>query len=119
MVFLENPQEAMIPHPVTTRRGYATNARNLVTTFKIVLSGKRNQRRINTRITVLMTQRRRRNLQSLHHQNPRSLHLTRRAALGRLGHSLARKWTLKLNMRNMTKRRHLRSQNLVGRTSLP
>src|SRR3989337_4416934 len=115
MVVLENPQGVMIPHPVTIRRDYATNARNPVTTFKTVLSGKRNQRRRNTRITVLMTQRRRRNLQSLHHQNPRSAHLTRRAALRRLGHSLARKWILKLNLRNMRKRRHLRSQNLDWR----
>src|SRR5215216_3640273 len=84
VVALENPQEVMmydqIPHPVTTRRELATNARNMVTTFKIVLSGRRNQRRRNTRITVLMTQRRRRNLQSPHHQNPQSIHLTRRAA---------------------------------------
>src|SRR5215216_4221745 len=119
MVTLENPQEVMmydqIPHPVSTRRELATNARNLVTTFKIVLSGKRNQRRRNTRITVLMTQRRRRNLQSPHHQNPRSFRLTRRAAPRRLGHSLARKWTLRLNLKKMRKKRHLRSQTLVWR----
>ena len=56
MVALEDPQGAMIPHPVTTRRGSVTNARNLDISFKIVLSGKRNQRRRNTRITVLMMQ---------------------------------------------------------------
>ena len=105
----------MIPHPVTTRRGFVTNARNLDTTFKIVLSGKRNQRRRNTRITVLMMRRKRRNPQNLHHQNPRSLHLTRRAAPRRLGHSLARKWTLKLNLRKMMKRRRLKNLNLVWR----
>ena len=40
VVALENPQGAMIPHPVTTRRGFVKNARNLDTIFKIVLSGK-------------------------------------------------------------------------------
>src|SRR3954470_292606 len=115
MVALENLQGAMIPHPVTTRRGFVTNARNQDTTFKIVLSGKRNQRRRNTRITVLMMQRKRRSPQNLHHQNPQSLHLTRRASPRRLGHSLARKWTLKLNLRNNWKRRHLRTPSLVWR----
>src|SRR3989337_1177057 len=105
----------MIPRPVTTRKGFVTNARNPDTTFKIVLSGKRNQRRRNTRITVLMMRRKRRSLQNLHRQNPQSLHLTRRAAPRRLGHSLARKWTLKLNLRNKRKRRHLASQTLVWR----
>src|SRR6266536_1338008 len=119
MVALENPQEVMmydqIPHLGTTRRELATNARSLDTTFKTVLSGQRNQRRRNTRITVLMTQRRRRNLQSPHHQNPQSIHLTRRAAQRKLEHSLARKWTLKLNLKKMRKMRHLRTQTLVWR----
>ena len=57
--------------------------------------------------------RRRRNRQSLHHQNPRSLHLTRREAPRRLGHSLAKKWILRLNLRIMRKRRHPRSPSLV------
>jgi len=70
----------MIPYLVTTKRELATNARNLVTTCLIVLCGKRNQRRRSTKMTILMTQRRRRNPQNLHHQNPQSLHLTRRVA---------------------------------------
>src|SRR3954466_10620365 len=115
MVALENHQGAMIPHPVTTRRDFFTNARNLDTTFKIVLSGKRNQRRSNTRITVLMMRRKRRNPQNLHHQNPQSLHLTRRAAPRRLGHSLARKWTLRLNLKKMRKRNNLKTLSLVWR----
>src|SRR3954465_8080406 len=108
----------MIPHPVTTKRGFVTSARSQDTTFKTVLSGKRNQRRRNTRITVLMMQRKRRSPQNLHRQNPQSLHLTRRAAPRRLGHSLARKWTLRLNLRNMRKRRHLKSPSLVWRVYL-
>src|SRR3954462_10612250 len=62
----------MIPHPVTTRRGFVTNARNQDTTFKIVLSGKRNQRRRNTRITVLMMRRKRRSPQNLHQKSSKS-----------------------------------------------
>src|SRR4051812_10763770 len=115
MVALEDPQGAMIPHPVTTRRGFVTSARNQDITFKIVLSGKRNQRRRNTRITVLMMRRKRRNPQNPHHQNPRSLRLTRRAAPRRLGHSLARKWTLRLNLKKMKQKRNLRILSLVWR----
>src|SRR4051812_37061291 len=103
----------MIPHPVTTRRGFVTSARNQDITFKIVLNGKRNQRRRNTRITVLMMRRKTRSPQDLHRQNPQSLHLTRRAAPRRLGHSLAKKWTLKLSLRNKRKRRLLRTLNQV------
>ena len=111
VVALEDPQGAMIPHQVTTRGGSATNARSLDITFKTILNGKRNQRRRNTRITVLMMRRKRRNPQNLHHQNPQSLHITRREAPRRPGHSLARKWTLRLNLKKMRKRRHLRSPN--------
>ena len=98
---IEGVTPLLHPHPMITRRDSATNARSLDTTFKIVLDGKRDQRRRSTRITVLMIQRRRRNLQSPLHQNLQGLHLTRRAAPRRLGHSLARKWTLRLNLRNM------------------
>src|SRR4051812_22936988 len=52
------------------KKGFVTSARNQDITFKIVLSGKRNQRRRNTRITVLIMRRKRRHLQNLHRQNP-------------------------------------------------
>src|SRR3954467_14614307 len=103
----------MIPHPVTTRRGFVTSARNQDTTFKIILGGKRNQRRRNTRITVLMMRRKRRSPQNLHHQNAQSLRLTKRAAPRRLEHSLARKWTLRLNLKKMRKRNNLKILSLV------
>ena len=65
-----------------------------------------------------MIQRRRRNLQSPLHQNLQGLHLTRRATPRRLGHSLARKWTLRLNLRKMRKRRHLKSHSGVASLAL-
>ena len=72
-------------------------------------AGERNQRRRNTRMTVLMTRRRRRNLQNPHLQSP---HHTRRLASERLGHLLARKWIPRQNQRNVMKKKALeKTQN--------
>ena len=109
-VSLENLQEEMWGnhnlHVRITRKEPTTNARNLVTTLLTVLAGWRNQGRRNTRMKVLMTRRKRRNLQSPNR--------TRRLVSERLGHSLARKWILKKNLRNVMKRKVLKwSQSLV------
>ena len=96
-------------HLRTTRNEPVTSARNRVITLLIVLAGERNQRRRNTRMTVLMTQRRRRNLQNPHLQSPPH---TRRLVSERLGHLLARKWIPRQNQRNVMKRRVLmKTQN--------
>ena len=55
------------------------------------------------------------NPKNLHHQNAQNPHLTRRAAPRRLGHSLERKWNLRLNLKKMRKRRYMRIPYLVWR----
>ena len=61
--------------------------------------------------TLALMGRKRRNPQNPHRQNPQGLHIIGRAAPRRPGHSLARKWTLRLNLKKMRKMSHLRSPN--------